>query len=966
MEKKTEHGTKSISVMKSRLFICLSAIIALTSCQEELMPQQKPVADRVPSEFHGTIEEMDATKTYLDEFNNVRWAIGDQITIFAGNTLAERYQVTDDSHGKTSADFDYIRSSSFAGGSDITNNIAFYPYSGDIDCAYGDSNSPVESYVLTGVVLPSVQEYAADSFGPGAAPMVAVTGSADEYGLKFRNICGGLKLQVLGNDRIASVRLTGNGGEVLCGPAEIKAFVDYSVPSITMTGDDTEVTLDCGEGVQLNMDEATSFIISLPPMEFAEGFTVELTDVDGGKMTVSASVANTITRSSLLRMPAITYVSDLSAKGTANSYIVSQKGAYKIRTVKGNSDESVGEAASAEVLWESFGTDVIPNVGDLVKDAEYSDGYISFKTADTFKEGNAVIAAKDEAGNILWSWHIWLVEDEIKEHEYAFGAGTLMDRNLGATSAVPGEIEAFGLLYQWGRKDPFLGSSSKSDNPNYTGAIALSTIVWPDYYKTEGEDVLDLSIASPIQFITNWPEDKELETLWNKKKTIYDPCPPGWTVATESSIKGSGIEMSDFIYDHINRGLLINHNGNEIWYPSTGLKDFNTEYDGKLLYVGGDTRIWMADAFTTDRFSINLYYYPEQENIGYYPDPQCQGFSVRCLKENSSVPAATLSPAETANSYIIPEKGVYSFPAVKGNSDESVGEVASAEVLWESFGTDTEPSEGDLVKNVKFEDGNIVFNTNTEYKEGNAVVAAKDAEGTILWSWHLWFVEDEIVEHEYANNAGTLMDRNLGATSAVPGEIRAYGLRYQWGRKDPFVFTGNHTSDFPYVQSDNTTGTVEYAQKNPTTVIEGELQHYWIYSDGSTDISEYDKLWASVKTEYDPCPAGWRVPDGGENGIWAKAGFPESYPYDSDRRGKLFSHMICGQDAWYPYDGDEDLWSVTNSGNHVWFFEFYDSDYTSPLASYAAKGRLYAVRCYKIGSGTLQTDQGATLQPPCL
>ena len=939
--------------MKSRLFICLSAIIALTSCQEELMPQQKPVADRVPSEFHGTIEEMDATKTYLDEFNNVRWAIGDQITIFAGNTLAERYQVTDDSHGKTSADFDYIRSSSFAGGSDITNNIAFYPYSGDIDCAYGDSNSPVESYVLTGVVLPSVQEYAADSFGPGAAPMVAVTGSADEYGLKFRNICGGLKLQVLGNDRIASVRLTGNGGEVLCGPAEIKAFVDYSVPSITMTGDDTEVTLDCGEGVQLNMDEATSFIISLPPMEFAEGFTVELTDVDGGKMTVTASVANTITRSSLLRMPAITYVSDLSAKGTANSYIVSQKGAYKIRTVKGNSDESVGEAASAEVLWESFGTDVIPNVGDLVKDAEYSDGYISFKTADTFKEGNAVIAAKDEAGNILWSWHIWLVEDEIKEHEYAFGAGTLMDRNLGATSAVPGEIETFGLLYQWGRKDPFLGSSSKSDDPNYTGDIALSTIVWPDYYKTEGEDVLDLSIASPIQFITNWPEDKELETLWNKKKTIYDPCPPGWMVATESSIKGSGIEMSDFIYDHINRGLLINHNGNEIWYPSTGLKDFNTEYDGKLLFVGGDTRIWMADAFN-DRFSISLYYYPNpgQENIGYYPDLQCQGFSVRCLKEYSSVPAATLSPAETANSYIIPEKGVYSFPAVKGNSDESVGEVASAEVLWESFGTDTEPSEGDLVKNVKFEDGNIVFNTNTEYKEGNAVVAAKDAEGTILWSWHLWFVEDEIVEHEYANNAGTLMDRNLGATSAVPGEIRAYGLRYQWGRKDPFVFTGNHTSDFPSVQSDNTTGTVEYAQKNPTTVIVGELRHYWIYSDGSTDISEYDKLWASVKTEYDPCPAGWRVPDGGENGIWAKAGFPESYPYDSDRRGKLFSHMICGQDAWYPYDGDEDLWSVTNSGNHVCFFEFYDSDYTSPLGSYAAKGRLYAVRCYKIGSGT--------------
>ena len=937
--------------MKSRLFICLSAIIALTSCQEELMPQQKPVADRVPSEFHGTIEEMDATKTYLDEFNNVRWAIGDQITIFAGNTLAERYQVTDDSHGKTSADFDYIRSSSFAGGSDITNNIAFYPYSGDIDCAYGDSNSPVESYVLTGVVLPSVQEYAADSFGPGAAPMVAVTGSADEYGLKFRNICGGLKLQVLGNDKIASVRLTGNGGEVLCGPAEIKAFVDYSVPSITMTGDDTEVTLDCGEGVQLNMDEATSFIISLPPMEFAEGFTVELTDVDGGKMTVTASVANTITRSSLLRMPAITYVSDLSAKGTANSYIVSQKGAYKIRTVKGNSDESVGEAASAEVLWESFGTDVIPNVGDLVKDAEYSDGYISFKTADTFKEGNAVIAAKDEAGNILWSWHIWLVEDEIKEHEYAFGAGTLMDRNLGATSAVPGEIETFGLLYQWGRKDPFLGFDGE-------GTEAGSTIKWPEATQTsETTGTIEYTISHPTEFICgtganisdcyyDWifDENSPEEHRWANTKTIYDPCPPGWSVpynSGETIWKKASFPIMEEYEIQNNKGCLYSYIycGQEAWYPATGGRSYD---DGRLHSANINLEWWDAKRGNL----INTRF------IEGYTYNCAHGISVRCYKENSSVPAATLSPAETANSYIIPEKGVYSFPAVKGNSDESVGEVASAEVLWESFGTETEPSEGDLVKNVKFEDGNIVFNTNTEYKEGNAVVAAKDAEGTILWSWHLWFVEDEIVEHEYANNAGTLMDRNLGATSAVPGEIRAYGLRYQWGRKDPFVFTGNHTSDFPSVQSDNTTGTVEYAQKNPTTVIEGETQHYWIYSDGSTDISEYDKLWASVKTEYDPCPAGWRVPDGGENGIWAKAGFPESYPYDSDRRGKLFSHMICGQDAWYPYDSYEDLWSVTNSGNHVRFFEFYDSDYTSPLAGYAAKGRLYAVRCYKIGSGT--------------
>ena len=29
--------------------------------------------------------------------------------------------------------------------------------------------------------------------------------------------------------------------------------------------------------------------------------------------------------------------------------------------------------------------------------------------------------------------------------------------------------------------------------------------------------------------------------------------------------------------------------------------------------------------------------------------------------------------------------------------------------------------------------------------------------------------------------------------------------------------------------------------------------------------------WQSEKTALDPCPYGWKVPDGGEDGIWAKA-----------------------------------------------------------------------------------------------
>ena len=50
----------------------------------------------------------------------------------------------------------------------------------------------------------------------------------------------------------------------------------------------------------------------------------------------------------------------LSSEGTANCYIVSSAGAYEFTPVKGNSNEPVGDMASAEVLWETFGTDATP------------------------------------------------------------------------------------------------------------------------------------------------------------------------------------------------------------------------------------------------------------------------------------------------------------------------------------------------------------------------------------------------------------------------------------------------------------------------------------------------------------------------------------------------------------------------------------------------------------------------------
>ena len=292
---------------------------------------------------------------------------------------------------------------------------------------------------------------------------------------------------------------------------------------------------------------------------------------------------------------------DLSSSGSANCYIVSNAGVYKFRTVQGNSAESVGNVTFAEMLWESFGTSTVPECYDLIKSFCYRDGYIAFQTADTFKEGNAVIAAKDVNGNILWSWHIWLT-DQPQGQVYYNNSGTMMDRNLGATSATPGDVGALGLFYQWGRKDPFLGSSSIHFD---SMAEAKSTIAWPSAVESDSNSgTIEYSIANPTTFIarntgnSDWyytgssSTDNTRWTTSESDKSIYDPCPSGWRVPDGGSngvwakAVGSSSDINAYPYDSTNEGMNFSGTfgaGQTIWYPASGYLGYK---DGGINYVG--------------------------------------------------------------------------------------------------------------------------------------------------------------------------------------------------------------------------------------------------------------------------------------------------------------------------------------------------------------------------------------------
>ncbi|MCR4565123.1 MAG: fibrobacter succinogenes major paralogous domain-containing protein [Bacteroidales bacterium] len=334
---------------------------------------------------------------------------------------------------------------------------------------------------------------------------------------------------------------------------------------------------------------------------------------------------------------------DLSASGTANCYIVSAPGTYSFKVVKGNSDKTWPNVAQAEVLWESFGTDEVPDKGAIISSVSYADGRVTFSTPGTLKNGNAVVAVKYSNETICWSWHIWVCKgydpDDARQVYYK-NAGTMMDRNLGATSATPGEAGSLGLLYQWGRKDPFLGSSSISSN-----TLTASTITWPAAQSAVNYGTVNTSISHPTLFIypsstqTDWIYNGPDNTLWAAEKTIYDPCPTGWKVPVggENGVWATALDnysAFSWTFDTTQKGM--NFSGKfgdaaSIWYPASG---YRYEKDGRLLEVGLRANSWTSTP--EDKSASTLYMYYKDGHGTVFPKREfsrAAGYSVRCVKE---------------------------------------------------------------------------------------------------------------------------------------------------------------------------------------------------------------------------------------------------------------------------------------------------------------------------------------------
>ena len=187
-------------------------------------------------------------------------------------------------------------------------------------------------------------------------------------------------------------------------------------------------------------------------------------------------------------------------------------------------------------------------------------------------------------------------------------------------------------MFQWGRKDPFLGSSSIDNS-----IPALSTGLWTSTSEKVSQDATQ---KNPMSFYTGngyWTKNHLPAESWDVNKTFYDPCPVGWKVPKGGDAGVWNIPaFENGIWNPQNKGILVTVDtlGYEIWYPAAGEL---YGYDGSLGLVGAEGYYWAysvpADnTVDADRLVFSQYNGSLTLNPFWYGD-RPNAYPVRCCKE---------------------------------------------------------------------------------------------------------------------------------------------------------------------------------------------------------------------------------------------------------------------------------------------------------------------------------------------
>lgn len=438
---------------------------------------------------------------------------------------------------------------------------------------------------------------------------------------------------------------------------------------------------------------------------------------------------------------------DLSTAGgtteSSNCYVINAPGYYKLPLVYGNSlghpEVLEGKSGTTDV-WSRFkdhnNIDITePAIKDngytphdcvlmwqdspgLITDVELAGDYLTFRARpESFAQGNAVVAVRDDSGTVLWSWHIWAtnyykmvgVGDELysttakgTNRVYQFGPSsigycdphgeasertmtlslyvhfrmpdgtetdiTVFENKELTQEALQESVAGDNTFYQWGRKDPMLGSSYYASLKDYGAEVTwvnikeqldiLNKRYYPGavrFKRVESRKTIAYTIGHPNEFVLGCQQDpndyrrhwrdggkvinawdvnmskeatgattgaipSQLDTPYDPEKqlkSIYDPSPRGYRVPPINAFSGFvkqgdrnlpediGMDVDDYA---CKVSCDASSSGKKMSIPLTGLRDVGP-HGGRKVTIDGVTkdRLTEYDAPLTSLLALQKY-----------------------------------------------------------------------------------------------------------------------------------------------------------------------------------------------------------------------------------------------------------------------------------------------------------------------------------------------------------------------
>lgn len=259
-----------------------------------------------------------------------------------------------------------------------------------------------------------------------------------------------------------------------------------------------------------------------------------------------------------------------------------------------------------------------------------SDTKVSKSNATSYVGG--VFNLCDNAGNVIWSYLCWAASF----NSIDLDNGTIMDLNLGfgGTKLSDNSISDQGVYYQWGRPFAF-GYPKGAEGQTVNADLRISS------YQQSAENAMSMGCTTDADNRDWWQDGTHRYDLWGNpettttstggKKSIFDPCPTGWKVASAALLKE--------VYDNA-----TDEDGDMVYTYKGSQWSKTYFFNGNDASRGSAKGLYWADSAVDDNYGLHFEIFPEtvKDDVVTPAGKKLDGTwranacAIRCMKDNDN------------------------------------------------------------------------------------------------------------------------------------------------------------------------------------------------------------------------------------------------------------------------------------------------------------------------------------------